>query len=87
MSQTDSKEWNLFFSTEFNHCDAHAGFFWDPRPRGDEDAVIVNCLFSRDGIIADNSALGAKLTKLSDGQAEYLDTDPKGPFKPEHYRY
>ena len=32
-------------------------------------------------------ALGAKLTKLSDGQAEYLDTDPKGPFKPEHYRY
>ena len=32
-------------------------------------------------------ALGAKLTKLSDGQAEYLDTDPKGPVKPEHYRY
>ena len=32
-------------------------------------------------------ALGAKLTKLSDGQAEYLDTDPNGPFKPEHYRY
>ena len=32
-------------------------------------------------------ALGAKLTKLSDGQAEYLGTDPNGPFKPEHYRY
>ena len=32
-------------------------------------------------------ALGAKLTKLSDGQAEYLDTDPNGPFKPDHYRY
>ena len=32
-------------------------------------------------------ALGAKFTKLSDGQAEYLDTDPNGPFKPEHYRY
>ncbi len=32
-------------------------------------------------------ALGAKLTKLSDQQAEYLDMDPKGPFKPEHYRY
>ena len=32
-------------------------------------------------------ALGAKLTKLSDGQADYLDTDPNGPFKPEHYRY
>lgn len=32
-------------------------------------------------------ALGAKLTKLTDQQAEYLDMDPKGPFKPEHYRY
>jgi adenosylhomocysteinase len=32
-------------------------------------------------------ALGVKLTKLSDEQAEYLDMDPAGPFKPEHYRY
>jgi adenosylhomocysteinase len=32
-------------------------------------------------------ALGVKLTKLSDAQAEYLDLDPSGPFKPEHYRY
>jgi adenosylhomocysteinase len=32
-------------------------------------------------------ALGVKLTKLSDSQAEYLDLDPSGPFKPEHYRY
>jgi len=32
-------------------------------------------------------ALGVKLTKLSDEQAEYLDLDPSGPFKPENYRY
>ncbi len=32
-------------------------------------------------------ALGVVLTKLSDEQAEYLDLDPAGPFKPEHYRY
>ncbi|WP_117000757.1 adenosylhomocysteinase [Desertimonas flava] len=32
-------------------------------------------------------ALGVKLTKLTDEQAEYLDLDPAGPFKPEHYRY
>ncbi|MGI9052824.1 MAG: adenosylhomocysteinase [Ilumatobacteraceae bacterium] len=32
-------------------------------------------------------ALGVKLTKLSDEQAEYLGIDPGGPFKPEHYRY
>jgi adenosylhomocysteinase len=32
-------------------------------------------------------ALGVKLTKLTDEQAEYLDLNPSGPFKPPHYRY
>jgi adenosylhomocysteinase len=32
-------------------------------------------------------ALGVKLTKLTDEQAEYLDVDPAGPYKAEHYRY
>ena len=32
-------------------------------------------------------ALGVKLTKLTDDQADYLGIDPSGPFKPEHYRY
>ncbi len=32
-------------------------------------------------------ALGVRLTRLTDGQAEYMDVDPSGPFKPEHYRY
>jgi adenosylhomocysteinase len=32
-------------------------------------------------------ALGVKLTKLTDEQAEYLGVDPSGPFKSEHYRY
>ncbi len=31
--------------------------------------------------------LGAKLTKLSAKQAEYLGIDTEGPYKPEHYRY
>jgi adenosylhomocysteinase len=31
--------------------------------------------------------LGAKLTKLTPVQAEYLGTGATGPFKPEHYRY
>jgi adenosylhomocysteinase len=33
------------------------------------------------------AALGVKLTKRSDEQAEYLALDPSGPFKPENYRY
>ena len=32
-------------------------------------------------------ALGVKLTRLTDEQAEYLGVDPSGPFKPESYRY
>jgi adenosylhomocysteinase len=31
--------------------------------------------------------LGAKLTVLSGEQAAYIGVTPKGPFKPEHYRY
>jgi adenosylhomocysteinase len=31
--------------------------------------------------------LGAKLTKLTKKQAEYLGVAPEGPFKPSHYRY
>jgi adenosylhomocysteinase len=32
-------------------------------------------------------ALGVKLTKLTDEQAEYIGVEPGGPFKPDHYRY
>jgi adenosylhomocysteinase len=32
-------------------------------------------------------ALGVKLTKLTDEQAEYIGVEPEGPFKPDHYRY
>ncbi|MDD5458290.1 MAG: adenosylhomocysteinase, partial [Phycisphaerae bacterium] len=31
--------------------------------------------------------LGAKITKLTKKQADYLNIDVEGPFKPEHYRY
>ena len=31
--------------------------------------------------------LGVKLTTLTPEQAEYLGVNPKGPYKPEHYRY
>jgi adenosylhomocysteinase len=31
--------------------------------------------------------IGARLTRLTPKQAEYLGISPKGPFKPDHYRY
>jgi adenosylhomocysteinase len=33
------------------------------------------------------SKLGAQLTELTDQQARYIDVDPHGPYKPDHYRY
>ncbi|WP_216209424.1 adenosylhomocysteinase [Amycolatopsis aidingensis] len=32
-------------------------------------------------------ALGGELTKLTKDQAEYIDVDVAGPYKPDHYRY
>ncbi|MFC5995557.1 adenosylhomocysteinase [Pseudonocardia hispaniensis] len=32
-------------------------------------------------------ALGGELTELTKDQAEYIDVDVEGPYKPEHYRY
>jgi adenosylhomocysteinase len=31
--------------------------------------------------------LGAKLTKLTQAQADYIGVSVEGPYKPEHYRY
>lgn len=31
--------------------------------------------------------LGAKLTKLSQSQADYISVPAEGPYKPAHYRY
>ncbi|MCB1383418.1 MAG: adenosylhomocysteinase, partial [Notoacmeibacter sp.] len=31
--------------------------------------------------------LGVRLTELSNEQAAYIGVTPKGPYKPEHYRY
>ena len=31
--------------------------------------------------------LGVKLTQLGSAQAEYLNLNVEGPYKPEHYRY
>ena len=33
------------------------------------------------------AACGAKLTKLTKRQADYIGVDVKGPYKPDYYRY
>ena len=32
-------------------------------------------------------ALGIRLSRLTDEQADYLDVSPEGPYKPDHYKY
>ncbi len=60
----------------FNHPDNYeVGVFVLPKHL-DEKVARIHAI-----------ALGAKLTPLSDAQAEYLDVAPSGPFKPETYRY
>ncbi|MEZ5589620.1 MAG: adenosylhomocysteinase [Gammaproteobacteria bacterium] len=38
-------------------------------------------------VAADLDKLGAKLTKLSQQQADYIGVSTDGPFKPDEYRY
>ena len=60
----------------FNHTDRYPlGVYVLPKQL-DEKVAVLHL-----------DALGVKLTKLTDEQAEYLGIDPSGPFKPDHYRY
>jgi adenosylhomocysteinase len=60
----------------FNHLDRYpTGVYVLPK-RLDEKVASLHL-----------DALGVKLTKLTDEQADYLGVEPSGPFKPAHYRY
>ncbi len=60
----------------FNHLDQYPlGVYVLPK-RLDEKVAALHL-----------DALGVKLSKLTDEQAEYLGVDPGGPFKSDHYRY
>jgi adenosylhomocysteinase len=60
----------------FNHRDEYpAGVYILPK-KLDEKVAALHL-----------DALGVKLTKLTDEQAEYLGVPPGGPFKSDHYRY
>jgi adenosylhomocysteinase len=51
-------------------------------------SFVMSCSFANEKVARLHlDALGVKLSKLTDEQADYLGLDPSGPFKPEHYRY
>jgi hypothetical protein len=49
--------------------------------------VLVCLLFLIYEIIFNIFVKGVVLTKLSKEQADYIDVDVDGPYKPNHYRY
>ncbi|MBD3354507.1 adenosylhomocysteinase [Candidatus Woesearchaeota archaeon] len=55
----------------------------------DREAIVVRLSKELDEEVArlHLNKLGAKLTKMSKEQAEYIGVKVKGPYKPEHYRY
>eukprot|EP01060_Flectonema_neradi_P015393 TRINITY_DN21_c0_g2_i3.p1 TRINITY_DN21_c0_g2~~TRINITY_DN21_c0_g2_i3.p1 ORF type:complete len:458 (+),score=113.51 TRINITY_DN21_c0_g2_i3:68-1375(+) len=60
----------------------------DKYPRGNQTEVFLLPKELDEKVAAAHlSKLGAKLTKLSPKQAEYIGVSTTGPFKPAHYRY
>jgi len=61
---------------------------WTERDRYDDGKVYVLSKELDEKVAALHlGQLGAKLTKLTDAQAEYLGVPAAGPFKPSYYRY
>jgi len=51
--------------------------------------LLINILLHLDEKVAmlHLEKVGAKLTKMSKEQADYISVKPSGPFKPDTYRY
>jgi adenosylhomocysteinase len=66
---------------------------WTKKDQSDGDREYNNQVYVLPKILDEKvarlhlDALGVELTELSKDQADYLDIDVAGPYKPEHYRY
>lgn len=59
----------------------------DGSPEYDKQVYVLPKILDEKVARLHLDALGVELTELSKSQAEYLDVDVAGPFKPDHYRY
>lgn len=59
----------------------------DGSPEYDKQVYVLPKILDEKVARLHLDALGVELTELSKNQAEYLDVDVAGPFKPDHYRY
>jgi len=69
--------------------EAHKGTANECRVAKDDHKIVAEVVGKGDDVDPWRHlpALGVELTKLTKDQAEYIDVDVEGPYKPEHYRY
>ena len=60
---------------------------WNNYEKYDKKVYVLPKHLDEKVAILHLNKVGAKLTKLSKEQADYIDVDVKGPFKPDTYRY
>ena len=60
---------------------------WENHQKYDNEVYVLPKHLDEKVAILHLEKLGAKLTKLTPDQANYLDIDASGPYKPDHYRY
>ena len=60
---------------------------WKNEDKYDNDVYVLPKHLDEKVAALHLDKLGAKLTKLSQDQADYIGVPVEGPFKPEHYRY
>ena len=60
---------------------------WNNYKKYDKKVYVLPKHLDEKVAILHLNKVGAKLTKLSKEQADYINVDVKGPFKPDTYRY
>ena len=60
---------------------------WNKRTTNDKKVYLLSKELDEEVARLHLPKLGAKLTRLSSEQAEYIGVQKEGPYKPSHYRY
>ena len=74
-------------STSFSNQVLAQLHLWETRTQAKPSVVVLPKHLDEEVARLHLEKLGARLTKLTKAQADYMGVSPQGPFKPENYRY
>ena len=74
-------------STSFSNQTLAQLHLWETRATAKPGVVVLPKHLDEEVARLHLEKIGAKLTKLTKSQADYIGVKPEGPFKPENYRY